>query len=66
MTRLRQLRVKKGLRILDVVLATKVHASQISAIERGRLAVPSRAREELCSFFGVETNELFNENGLAV
>jgi transcriptional regulator with XRE-family HTH domain len=66
MTRLRELRVKKGLRILDVMLATKVHASQISAIERGRLAVPSRAREELCSFFGVKASELFDEIGRAV
>jgi transcriptional regulator with XRE-family HTH domain len=58
--------MEKGLRILDLTLATKVHASQISAIERGRLAVPARAKEELCAFFGVEPGKLFNSSGIAV
>jgi transcriptional regulator with XRE-family HTH domain len=66
MTRLRRLRVKKGLRILDLTLATRMHASQISAIKRGRLAVPARAKEALCTFFGVEPGKLFNGNGIAV
>jgi hypothetical protein len=39
---------------------------QISAVECGKLAVSSRAKKELCSFFGVEAGELFDSNGLAV
>ncbi|MDR0616549.1 MAG: helix-turn-helix domain-containing protein [Synergistaceae bacterium] len=66
LSRLRELRLKKGLRILDVTCATKVHSPTLSSIERGRLAVPASAKETLCSFFGVEPGELFNNNGLAV
>jgi transcriptional regulator with XRE-family HTH domain len=58
--------MKKGLRILDLTLATKVHASQISAIERGRLAAPARAKEELCAFFGVAPDKLFSGSGIAL
>jgi hypothetical protein len=43
LSRLRELRLKKGLRILDVTCATKVHSSTLSSIERGRLAVPTSA-----------------------
>jgi transcriptional regulator with XRE-family HTH domain len=66
MTQLRELRLKKGLRILDVVCAIKVHASILSSVERGQLAVLAHMRKKLCSFFSVKPDKLFNENGIAV
>lgn len=66
MTRLRELRQNKDLMIIDLAFATRIHPSQLSAIERRKLAASSRVRETLCSFFGVSEAEAFDRGGLAV
>ena len=66
MTRLRELRIERGLRILDVTCALRIHPSTLSSVECGRLAVPAQAKGVLSSFFGVDEGELFGENGIAV
>ena len=66
MTRLKELRQEKGLRILDVTCATKIHSSTLSQIERGRLAVPIQTMGVICKFFGVDKDVLFDKNRIAV
>jgi len=66
MTRLRELRQARGMMIIDLAFATRLHPSQLSSIERGRLAASKRARETLCAFFGIAESEVFDRRGLAV
>jgi transcriptional regulator with XRE-family HTH domain len=66
MTRIRALRQKKGLRAIDLAFLTKIHPSNLSSIERRKLAASVKAKEALCSFFGVTESEVFDSNGLAV
>lgn len=66
MTRLREMRQSKDLMVIELAFATHIHPSQLSAIERRKLAASARVRETLCSFFGVAEGETFDEGGLAV
>ena len=66
MTRLRELRQSRDLMLIEVAFATHIHPSQLSAIERRKLAASVRVRTILCSFFGVSEDEAFDKGGLAV
>jgi transcriptional regulator with XRE-family HTH domain len=66
MTRIRELRQEKGLRLIDLAFETRIHPTSLSYVERGKIAASVRAKETLCSFLGVEADELFNENGIAM
>jgi transcriptional regulator with XRE-family HTH domain len=66
MTRIRALRQGKGLKLIDLAYETRVHPTQLSSIERGRLVASARAREAICSFLGVDKNELFDGNNIAM
>ena len=66
MTRLREMRQSKDLMVIELAFATRIHPSQLSAIERRKLAASARVREALCSFFGISEREAFDEGGLAV
>ncbi len=52
--------------IIELAFTTRIHPSQLSAIERRRLAASARVRAILCSFFDVSEEEAFDEGGLAV
>jgi transcriptional regulator with XRE-family HTH domain len=65
-TRIRELRQKKGLRAIDLAFSTKIHPSNLSSIERRKLAASMKAKGALCSFFGVREDEVFDADGLAV
>jgi transcriptional regulator with XRE-family HTH domain len=66
MTRIRELRQGKGLRLIDLAFETRIHPTQLSYVERGKVAASARVKETLCSFLGVKAGELFNDNGLAL
>ena len=66
MTKIRELREARELKSIDLAFSIKIHPAQLSQIERGRLAASTRAKEALCSFFGVTGSELFNENQIAI
>ena len=66
MTKIRELREAKGITVISLAFSTKVHPTQLSSIERGKLAASTRAREALSSFFNVATNQLFDENQIAI
>ena len=66
MTKIRELREERGLKSIEVAYSTRIHPTQLSSIEVGKLAASTRARETISSFFGVRESELFGENGIAV
>ena len=66
MTRIRELRLSRGLRVIDLSFETRVHPSQLSCIERRKLAPSVRVREILCAFLCVPENEAFDGDGLTV
>jgi transcriptional regulator with XRE-family HTH domain len=66
MTRIRELRQKRGLRLIDMAFETRIHPTQLSYVERGKVAASARVKEKLSSFLGVELKELFGSNGIAV
>jgi transcriptional regulator with XRE-family HTH domain len=66
MTRIRELRQGKGLRLIDLAFETRIHPTQLSYVEQGKVAASARVKETLCSFLGAGADELFDGNGLAV
>ena len=66
MTRIRELRQSRGLRLIDLAFETRIHPTQLSYVERSKVAASARVKKTLCYFLGVEPGELFNDNGLAV
>jgi transcriptional regulator with XRE-family HTH domain len=65
-TKLRELRQARNMRLLDLTLATGLHVTTVSSVERGTLAAPKSMAAKLAEFYGVSAAELFNENRLAV
>ena len=47
MTKMRELRIARGLRQLDLSLKLSVSPNTIAAIERGQLAVPKSVKRHL-------------------
>jgi transcriptional regulator with XRE-family HTH domain len=66
MTKIRELRQGRGMKLIDLAFETKVHPTQLTSIERGHLAASARAREAICSFLGVKADDLFNGNNIAL
>jgi transcriptional regulator with XRE-family HTH domain len=66
MTRIRELRQEKGLRLIDLVFETRIHPTQLSYVERGKVAASARVKEKLCSFLGAKACDLFSDSGIAV
>jgi transcriptional regulator with XRE-family HTH domain len=66
MTKLKELRMSRGLRQLDVSFALKVSVNTIAGVERGQLAAPKHLIDPLCEFFGVQRAELFSDNRIAM
>ena len=66
MTRLKELRLERGLRQLDISIKLGVNQNTIAGIERGQLAVPKALIKPLCSFFGVQREDLFTDNRIAL
>ena len=66
MTRLKELRLARGLRQLDISIKLGVNQNTVAGIERGHLAVPKTLIEPLCTFFGVQRGDLFTENRIAL
>ena len=66
MTKLRQMREGRGLKLIDFSYAIRVHPTHLSCVECGKQAVSARAKEAICSFLGAEPSELFNDNGIAL
>ena len=66
MTKLQAIRRGKGLKAIDVCCGIGIHPATISAIENRR-QVPGKATcVKLCDFLGVQENDAFDANGLAV
>lgn len=66
MTRIRELRQKKGLSIAALCYETKTHPTALSLAERRKLAPGKRVRDAVCSFLGIPENEAFDTDGLAL
>ena len=66
MTRLQEARKARGLKAIDVCCATKLHQATISAIENRRQVPGAETKAKLCRFFGIEEDDMFDSNGLAV
>jgi transcriptional regulator with XRE-family HTH domain len=66
MTKIRELRQGRGLKLIDLAYETRVHPTQLTSIERGKLAASARAKEAICSFLGADGDELFDGNNIAV
>lgn len=66
MTQLRKLRLGKELPLIELAYMTRIHPSQLSAIEHRKLAAGVRVRTILCEFFKVSESDVFEKGGLAV
>ena len=66
MTRIRELREGRGLRVIDLAFETRLHPSQISCIERRKSAASGRARDILSAYFEVDADSVCDHGGLAV
>jgi len=66
MSKSRELRLKKGLSIIDLSHKLDIHPSMISQLERGRTSAGAKVRKTLCSFYRVPEGKLFNSNGFAI
>jgi transcriptional regulator with XRE-family HTH domain len=65
MTKLQEIRRRRGLKAIDVCCGTRLHPATISAIENRRQVPGRETRAKLCSFLGVQEAEMFDDNGLA-
>ena len=52
--------------MIDMAFETRIHPTQLSCVERGKVAASARVKAALSSFLEAEPDELFNGNGLAV
>ena len=64
MTQLKKL--GRSLRQLDISIALGVNQNTIAGIERGQLCVPKNLIEPLCNYFGVQREDVFSENRMAL
>jgi transcriptional regulator with XRE-family HTH domain len=65
-TRLRALREAQGLTISGLSCRTGLNASNLSMLERRRLAPSLRVKRALSEFYRREVHELFDAGGLAI
>lgn len=66
MTKIRELREKKGLNIIEVSHITRINPTVLSQVERRKLAPGKWVCATICEFFGIHENEAFDSDGLAV
>ena len=66
MSRIRDLRMKKGLSISKLSQVAGVNASVVSWAELGKLAASPAVRTTLSNFYGEAEEELFLKNGMAI
>ena len=66
MTRLQELRRSRKLTGIGLCLALKFHPVTLSAVENRRQVPSAAMRMKICDFFGINEEEVFDENGLAV
>jgi transcriptional regulator with XRE-family HTH domain len=64
-SKLRQIREDKDLTILQLSVNTMIHPSTLSMIERDKQAAGRRTRAKISKFYGVDENELFDNEGFA-
>jgi transcriptional regulator with XRE-family HTH domain len=65
-SKLRQLRLERGLSASAICFKLKIHPSSMSKAELRKLVLPEKGRKSLAKFFGVDENDIFDpENGLA-
>ncbi|MGB9858667.1 MAG: helix-turn-helix domain-containing protein [Moorellaceae bacterium] len=57
-TRLKVLRVQRGLKLIEAAQALGIHFTKLSQIENGRSWVPPALREKLADFFHVGIGEI--------
>ena len=53
MTKLREMRTTAGQTITDICFELRLHQSNLSAVERGRMAASARVRQVLSELYGV-------------
>jgi len=62
-TRLKVLRVQKGLKVKEVAQALGIHPNLLSRIECGQSWIPPKYREKLADFYNTSVAEICNEVG---
>ena len=65
MTKVRELREKRGISIVAMSHDARVNPSVLSMTERGRLAPSKNVREAVSAFFGMAEEKLFDTAGFA-
>ena len=66
MTKLRARRITSGKTLTAFAKELRDQSSNLSAVERGRMAASARMAAALAQYYGVDASELFGGNGLAV
>lgn len=66
MTRLRELRIKKGLTLAQLEEKTGINRNYLSQIERGDRPLNARTLKIFCEFYQVKPNELLGYETMSV
>ena len=66
MSKIRKLREKRGLSIIELSHILLLHPSGLSMTERQKLSASKRVREGVSKFFRVSEGKLFDKNGMAI
>jgi transcriptional regulator with XRE-family HTH domain len=66
LTRVRRVRLSKGLKACELARIADVHASTLSLVENKRFAPTPAVRSRIAAALGVDEGRLFRMDGLAV
>jgi len=66
MTKLKELRKSKGISPIDFCYHIRLHPVTLCSVENRRLVINLATRSRICDYFGLDTDKLFDENGLAI
>ena len=66
MTKLRELRLGRGIKLMDLSREIRMDPSHFHTLECGLSEASGRVRDALSAYLGVEPHELFNDDGFAL
>ncbi len=66
MSLLRDLRIEKDFRVIDVAMKAGVNPNQLSNVERQAIPASERMRRRLSAFYNVSESDLFGEDRMAL
>jgi transcriptional regulator with XRE-family HTH domain len=66
LTRIRRIRLSKGLKACELARVAGIHASTLSLMENKRFAPTPTVRSRIATVLGVDERRLFSGNGFAL